>query len=120
LKGNRVVLEPRVAEHVLIVRFYDQPREKIVECYEALCMVASGLVHFATRPLQSTLNADGLSQTYAATENTECMLIFESAESVAKFRADPKTKEIYSWFASPSGGGRVITSDTHVLRPVPE
>ena len=115
-----MVVEPRVAEHALIVRFYDQPREKIEECYEALCMVASGLVHFATRPLQSTLNADGLSPSYAETENTECMLIFDSAESLAKFRAEPKTKEIYSWFASPRGDGRVITSDAHVLRPVPE
>jgi hypothetical protein len=114
------VVEPRVAEHVLIVRFYDQPSEAIAECYEALCLVASGLVHYATRPLQSTLNADGISDAHASTNNTECMLIFDSAESVAKFQADSRTKEIYSWFATPGGDGRVITSETHVLRPLPE
>ena len=114
------MIEPLVAEHVLIVRFYDQPSEKITECFEALCMVASGLVKFAMRPLQSTLNANGIASAYASTNNTECMLIFDSAESVAKFQADPKTKEIYSWFATPGGDGRVITSKTHVLRPLPE
>ncbi|HET9341318.1 MAG TPA: hypothetical protein VFO25_00145 [Candidatus Eremiobacteraceae bacterium] len=110
----------KVAEHWLVIRFYDQPPQKIAECFEALCIVASGLVNYATRPLQSTLNEGGLSPRYVGANNTECMLIFDSAASLAAFQADPRTKEIYSWFASPHLGGSVITNETHVLRPLPE
>jgi len=111
--------EPRVAEHRLIVRFYDQPPEKIDECFEALCLIASGLVTYATRPLRSTLHEDGIPERYVGASNTECMLIFDSASSLAAFEADPRAKEIYSWFASDDVGGNVITNATHVLRDVP-
>jgi len=114
------MFDPLVAEHRLIVRFYDQPPEKIEECFDALCLIASGLVTYATRPLQSTLHENGIPERYVGATNTECMLIFDSASSLAAFEADPRAKEIYSWFASAGIGGNVITDATHVLRHVPE
>ena len=89
--------EPRVAEHWFLIRFYGQPPEKIAECFESLRLVASGLVHYATRPLLP----DDVEGRYVGANDKQCMLMFDSARSLEAFTADPRTKEIYSWFASP-------------------
>jgi hypothetical protein len=104
-------------EHGLVVRFYDQPDEKIDECFEAMRMLVPGLVNYATRPLQSTLRTDGVPPRFFGARNTECMLMFDSAEALARFKNDPRAREIYSWYASPDGTGQVITDETHVLKP---